>query len=162
MKSLPALSNIVLFYALPQVLSTFTRSSKRPLLNVAFIHEIGCQKKAEEDVSSPRTPRMSCWDHFAIHSHLFPHQRGFSSKRQGSHLKRPTYFFSSPSTWRHSISPNFFYKPNTAKKTKTSLYKPFSLNDKNSFFLFTKAIMLPVHAILPQRWAGTPQQPITI
>ena len=100
-------------------------------------------KKAEEDVSPPLTPRMSCWDHFAIHSHLLPHRRGFSSKRQGPHRKRPTYFFSSPSTWRHSISPNFFYKPNTTKKPKASLYKTFSLNDKNSFLLFTKAIRLP-------------------
>ena len=50
---------IVLFYALPQVLSPFTRSSKRPLLYVAFIHEIDCQKKAEENVSSPRTPQLA-------------------------------------------------------------------------------------------------------
>ena len=48
MKPLPARSNIVLFYALPQVHSPFTRSSKSPLLNVAFIHEIGCQKKPKK------------------------------------------------------------------------------------------------------------------
>ncbi len=100
-------------------------------------------KKAEENVSSPRTPRMSCWDHFAIQSYLLHNLRGFSRKQQGFHLKRSTYFFSSPSTWRHSTSPNFFYNPNAARKPKASLYKPFSLNDKNSFLLFTKAIILP-------------------
>jgi len=68
---------------------------------------------------------------------------GFSSKQQGFHLKRPTCIFSSPATWRHSISPNFFYKPNTARKPKTPTYKLFSLNDKNSFLPFTKGIMLP-------------------
>ena len=59
------------------------RSSKRPLLYVAFIHEISCQKKAEEDVSSPRTPRMSCWDHFAIHSHLLLNRRGSAASNKG-------------------------------------------------------------------------------
>ena len=124
MKPFLALSKIVLFYALPQVYSPFTRSAKESLLNVAFVHEIGCQKKAEEDVSPLRAPRMSCWDHFVILSLLLLNLRGFSSKQQGLHLKRPTYFFSAPSTWRHSISPNFFYKPNTARKPKTSTYKP--------------------------------------
>ena len=157
-----ALSKIVLFYALPQVYSPFTRSSKRPLLYVSFIHEISCQKKAEEDVSPLRAPRMSCWDHFVILSLLLLNLRGFSSKQQGLHLKRPTYFFSAPSTWRHSISPNFFYKPNTARKPKTSTYKPPYHNDKNSVLPFTKGIMLPGQAILPQRWAGFPSQPTPI
>ena len=91
-------------------------------------------KKAEEDVSSPRTPRMSCWDHFAIHSHLLPHRRGFSSKRQGPHRKRPTCIFSAPSTWRHSISPNFFYKPNTAKSQRLHSTSPFLSMTKTLFF----------------------------
>jgi len=99
---------------------------------------------------------MSCWDHFVILSLLLLNLRGFSSKQQGLHLKRSTYIFSSPATWRHSISPNFFYKPNTARKPKTPTYKPFSLNDKNSFLLFTKAIILPGYAIIPQRWTGFP------
>lgn len=119
-------------------------------------------KKAEEDVSPLRAPRMSCWDHFVILSLLLLNLRGFSSKQQGLHLKRPTYFFSAPSTWRHSISPNFFYKPNTARKPKTSTYKPPYHNDKNSVLPFTKGIMLPGQAILPQRWAGFPSQPTPI
>lgn len=105
---------------------------------------------------------MSCWDHFTIHTHLLHNLRGFSSKQQGLHLKRSTYIFSAPSTWRHSISPNFFYKPNAARKPKTSTDKLFTLNDKNSFLLFTKAIMLPGQAILPQRWTGFPSQPTPI
>lgn len=100
-------------------------------------------KKAEEDVSPLRAPRMSCWDHFVILSLLLLNLRGFSSKQQGFHLKRPTYFFSAPSTWRHSISPNLFYKPNTARKPKTSTYKPPYRNDKNSVLPFTKAIIFP-------------------
>lgn len=48
MKPFLALSKIVLFYALPQVYSPFTRSSKESLLNVAFVHEIGCQKKPKK------------------------------------------------------------------------------------------------------------------
>ena len=98
MKPFLALSKIVLFYALPQVYSPFTRSSKESLLNVAFVHEIGCQKKAEEDVSPLRAPRMSYWDHFTIHSYLLHNLRGFSSKQQGLHFKRSTYIFSSPAT----------------------------------------------------------------
>lgn len=105
---------------------------------------------------------MSCWDHFVILSLLLLNLRGFSSKQQGLHLKRPTYIFSSPATWQHSISPNFFYKPNTARKPKTSTYKPPYRNDKNSVLPFTKAIMLPEQAILPQRWAGFPSQPTPI
>lgn len=119
-------------------------------------------KKAEEDVSPLRAPRMSCWDHFVILSLLLLNLRGFSSKQQGFHLERPTCIFSAPSTWRHSISPNFFYNPNTARKPKTSTDKPAYRNDKNSFLLFTKAIMLPGQAILPQRWAGFPSQPTPI
>ena len=105
---------------------------------------------------------MSCWDHFVILSLLLLNLRGFSSKQQGLHLKRPTYFFSAPSTWRHSISPNFFYKPNTARKPKTYTYKFPYRNDKNSVLPFTKAIMLPGYAILPHRWAGFPSQPTPI
>ena len=48
MKPFLALSKIVLFYAFPQVLSPFTRSAKESLLNVAFIHEISCQKKPKK------------------------------------------------------------------------------------------------------------------
>lgn len=59
MKPFLALSKIVLFYALPQVYSPFTRLAKESLLNVAFIHEISCQKKAEEDVSPLRSPRLA-------------------------------------------------------------------------------------------------------
>ena len=59
MKPFLALPKIVLFYALPQVLSPFTRSAKESLLNVAFIHEISCQKKAEEDVSPLWAPRLA-------------------------------------------------------------------------------------------------------
>lgn len=58
MKPFLALPKIVLFYAFLQVLSPFTRSSKRPLRYVAFIHEIGCQKN-RRNVSSPRTPRLA-------------------------------------------------------------------------------------------------------
>ena len=105
---------------------------------------------------------MSCWDHFTIHTHLLHNLRGFSSKQQGLHLKRSTYIFSAPSTWRHSISPNFFYKPNAARKPKTSTDKPPYRNDKNSVLPFTKAIMLPGQAILPQRWAALPRQPTPI
>ena len=104
---------------------------------------------------------MSCWYHFAIHSHLLHNLRGFSSKQQGLHLKQPTYRFSL-STWRHSISPNFFYKPNTERKPKTYPYKSPYRNDKNTLLPFTKAIMLPEYAILPQRWASLPQQLTTI
>ena len=73
----------MLFYALPQVLSPFTRSSKAPLLNIAFIHEIDCQKKAEEDVSSPRAPQMSCWNPFTIHTHLLHNLRGSAASNKG-------------------------------------------------------------------------------
>ena len=119
-------------------------------------------KKAEEDISFPRAPRISCWYHFTIHSHLLHNLRGGgSSKQQGLHLKQPTYRFS-PSTWRHSISPNFFYKPNTERKPKTYTYKSPYRNDKNTLLPFTKAIMLPEYAILPQRWASLPQQLTTI
>ncbi|GEM_PF-3106187 len=156
-----ALPKIVLFYALPQVLSPFTRSSKRPLLYVAFIHEISCQKsRGRRFVPSDTSDELLGSFRYPFASIAQP--EGFSSKQQGFHLKRPTCIFSSPSTWRHSISPNFFYKPNTARKPKTSTYKLFSLNDKNSFLLFTKAIMLPGQAILPQRWTGFPSQPTPI
>ena len=86
---------------------------------------------------------MSCWDHFVTLSHLLLNLRGVSRKQQGLHLKRSTYIFSSPATWRHSISPNFFYKPNTARKPKTYTYKSPYRNDKNSVLPFTKAIILP-------------------
>ena len=118
-------------------------------------------KKAEEDISFSRAPRMSCWYHFTIHSHLLHNLRGFSNKQQGLHLKQPTYRFSL-STWRHSISPNFFYNPNTERKPKTYTYKSPYRNDKNTLLPFTKAIMLPEYAILPQRWASLPQQLTTI
>jgi len=100
-------------------------------------------KKNRRNISSPRTPRMSCWDHFVTLSHLLLNLRGVSRKQQGLHLKRSTYIFSSPATWRHSISPNFFYKPNTARKPKTYTYKSPYRNDKNSVLPFTKAIILP-------------------
>lgn len=157
MKPFLALSKIVLFYALPQVYSPFTHSSKRPLLYVAFIHEIGCQKSRRRRFA-PSGTSVSSWHYFVILSHLLLNLRGFSSKQQGLHLKRPTYFFSALSTWRHSISPNFFYKPNTARKPKTYTYKFPYRNDKNSVLPFTKAIMLPGQAILPHRWAGFPSQ----
>lgn len=142
MKPFLALPKIVLFYAFPQVLSPFTRSSKRPFLYVAFIHEIGCQKKQKKHFV-PSDTSVSSWHYFVILSHLLHNLRGFSSKQQGFHPKRSTYFFSSPATWRHSISPNFFYKPNTARKPKTYTYKSPYRNDKNSVLPFTKAIILP-------------------
>lgn len=95
MKPFLALSKIVLFYALPQVYSPFTRSSKRPLLYVAFIHEIGCQKSRRRRFA-PSGTSVSSWHYFVILSHLLLNLRGFSSKQQGLHLKRPTYFFSAP------------------------------------------------------------------
>lgn len=142
MKPFLALSKIVLFYALPQVYSPFTRSSKRPLLYVAFIHEISCQKSRRKRFA-PSGISVSSWHYFVILSLLLLNLRGFSSKQQGLHLKRSTYIFSSPATWRHSISPNFFYKPNTARKPKTYTYKSPYRNDKNSVLPFTKAIILP-------------------
>lgn len=161
MKPFLALSKIVLFYALPQVNSPFTRSSKRPRLYVSFILEISCQKSRRRRFA-PSGTSVSSWHYFVILSHLLLNLRGFSSKQQGLHLKRPTYFFSAPSTWRHAISPNFFYKPNTARKPKTYTYKFPYRNDKNSVLPFTKAIMLPGYAILPHRWAGFPSQPTPI
>lgn len=136
--------------------------SKRVPSQRCFHSRNQLSKKAKEDVSPLRAPRMSCWDHFVILSLLLLNLRGFSSKQQGLHLKRPTYFFSAPSTWRHAISPNFFYKPNTARKPKTYTYKFPYRNDKNSVLPFTKAIMLPGQAILPHRWAGFPSQPTPI
>lgn len=138
------------------------RAHQKPHFSTLLSFTKSVVKKNEENVSFPRTPRMSSWDPFTIHTHLLHNLRGFSSKQQGFHLKRPTYFFSAPSTWRHSISPNFFYKPNTARNPKTSTYKPPYRNDKNSVLPFTKAIMLPGQAILPQRWAGFPSQPTLI
>ena len=122
--------------------SPFTRSSKRPLLYVAFIHEIGCQKsRGRRFVPSDTSDELLGSFRYPFASIAQP--EGFSSKQQGFHLKRPTCIFSSPSTWRHAISPNFFYKPNTARKPKTSTDKPAYRNDKNSFLPFTKAIILP-------------------
>ena len=69
---------------------------------------------------------------------------------------------SPPPTWRHSISPNFFYKPNTERKPKTYTYKSPYRNNKNTLLPFMKAIMLPEYAILPQQWASLPQQLTTI
>ena len=100
-------------------------------------------KKSRRRRFAPSGTSLSSWHYFVILSHLLHNLRGFSSKQQGLHLKRSTYIFSSSATWRHSISPNFFYKPNTARKPKTPTYKLFSLNDKNSFLPFTKGIMLP-------------------
>ena len=77
------LPKIVLFYALPQVLSPFTRSSKRPLLYVAFIHEIDCQKKSRRKRFVPSDTSVSSWDHFAIHSHLLLNRRGSAASNKG-------------------------------------------------------------------------------
>lgn len=59
MKPFLALPKIVLFYAFPQVLSPFTRSAKESLLNVAFIHEISCQKKPKKTFRPLRAPRLA-------------------------------------------------------------------------------------------------------
>lgn len=116
-------------------------------------------KKSRRKRFVPSDTSVSSWDHFAIHSHLLLNRRGSAASNKGFTSNGRLVFSPPPSTWRHSISPNFFYKLNTARKPKTSTDKLFTLNDKNSFLLFTKAIMLPGQAILPQRWTGFPSQP---
>lgn len=118
-------------------------------------------KKAEEDVSPLRAPRLAVGI-ISLSFRIYCSIGGVQQQATRVSLQRPTCIFSAPSTWRHAISPNFFYKPNTARKPKTSTYKPPYRNDKNSVLPFTKGIMLPGQAILPQRWAGFPSQPTPI
>lgn len=82
MKPFLALPKIVLFYAFPQVLSPFTRSSKRPLLYVAFIHEIGCQKKTKKRFV-PSDTSVSSWHYFVVLSHLLLNRRGSAASNKG-------------------------------------------------------------------------------
>lgn len=161
MKPFLALSKIVLFYALPQVLPHL-RAHQKDHFSTLLSFTKSVVKKSRRKRFVPPGTSVSSWHYFVILSLLLLNLRGFSSKRQGLHLKRSTYIFSAPSTWRHAIYPKFFYKPNAARKPKTSTDKLFTLNDKNSFLLFTKAIMLPGQAILPQRWTGFPSQPTPI
>ena len=137
-----ALPKIVLFYALPQVLPHLRAHQKATSLR-CFHSRNRLSKKSRRKRFAPSGTSVSSWHYFVILSLLLLNLRGFSSKQQGLHLKRSTYIFSSPATWRHSISPNFFYKPNTARKPKTYTYKSPYRNDKNSVLPFTKAIILP-------------------
>lgn len=118
-------------------------------------------KKAEEDVSPLRAPRLAVGI-ISLSFRIYCSIGGVQQQATRASPQTADLLFLRPSTWRHSISPNFFYKPNTARKPKTPTYKLFSLNDKNSVLPFTKAIMLPGQAILPQRWAGFPSQPTPI
>lgn len=138
------------------------RAHQNPHFSTLLSFAKSVVKKSRRRRFAPSDISVSSWHYFVILSHLLLNLRSFSSKQQGFHLKRPTCIFSAPSTWRHSISPNFFYNPNAARKPKTYTYKFPYRNDKNSFLLFTKAIMLPGQAILPQRWTGFPSQPTPI
>ena len=81
----------------------YLRAHQKPHFSTLLSFTKSVVKKNEENVSFPRTPRMSSWDPFTIHTHLLHNLRGFSSEQQGFHLKRSTYFFSSPHhmTTRH-------------------------------------------------------------
>ncbi len=142
MKPFLALPKIVLFYALPQVLP-YLRAHQKGHFSTLLSFTKSVVKKSRGRRFAPSGTSVSSWHYFVILSLLLLNLRGFSRKQQGLHLKRSTYIFSSPATWRHAIYPKFFYKPNAARKPKTSTDKLFTLNDKNSFLLFTKAIMLP-------------------
>lgn len=161
MKPLLALPKIVLFYALPQVLPHL-RAHQKDHFSTLLSFTKSVDKKSRRRRFAPSGTSNELLGSFRYPFASIAQPEGFSNKQQGFHLKRPTCIFSSPSTWRHSISPNFFYKPNIARKPKTSTDKPAYRNDKNSFLLFTKAIMLPGYAILPHRWAGFPSQPTPI
>ena len=128
-----ALPKIVLFYALPQVLPHL-RAHQKDHFSMLLSFTKSVVKKTEEDVSSPRTPRMSCWDHFAIHSLLLLNLRGFSSKRQGSRLKRPTYFFSAPS---HGDTPSL-----RISFTSQTLQKSQRLHSTSPFLSMTKTLFV--------------------
>lgn len=119
-------------------------------------------KKSRRKRFVPSDTSVSSWDHFAIHSHLLLNRRGSAASNKGFTSNGRLVFSPPPPHGDTPASPNFFYKPNTARKPKTYTYKSPYRNDKNSFLLFTKAIMLPGQAILPQRWTGFPSQPTPI
>jgi|GEM_PF-1272757 len=161
MKPFLALSKIVLFYALPQVYSPFTRSSKRPLLYVAFIHEISCQKRRRRRFA-PSGTSVSSWHYFVILSHLLLNLRGSAASNKGF-TSNGRLVFSPPPPHGDTPSLRISFTSQTPQESQR-------LQPTSSFLSMTKTLFFPSrrgsccrgYAILPHRWAGSPSQPTPI
>lgn len=161
MKPFLALSKIVLFYALPQVYSPYTRSSKRPLLYVAFIHEIGCQKRPKKTFR-PWAPRLavgiislSFRIYCSIGGVLAASNKGFTSNGRLT--------FSPPPP--HDDTPslrNSFTSQTPQGSQRIIPTSPLIVMTKILFFPSRKRSYSRGFAILPHRWAGSPSQPTPI
>ena len=153
-----ALPKIVLFYALPQVLSPFTRSSKARLLHIAFIHEISCQKSRRRRFA-PSDISVSSWHYFVILSHLLLNRRGSAASNKGFTSKGRLTFSPPPP---HDDTPSLrisFTSQTPQGSQRLHSTSPFLSMTKTLFFSSRRRSYSREYTILPQRWAGTPQQP---
>lgn len=153
MKPFLALPKIVLFYALPQVLSPFTRSAKESLLNVAFIHEISCQKSRRRRFA-PSGTSLSSWHYFVILSHLLLNRRGSAASNKGF-TSNGRLTFSPPPPHGDTPSLRISFTSQTPQESQRIIpTSPLIAMTKILFFPSRKRSYSRGYAILPQRWAG--------
>lgn len=154
-----ALPKIVLFYALPQVLSPFTRSAKESLLNVAFIHEISCQKSRRRRFA-PSGTSLSSWHYFVILSHLLLNRRGSAASIDKGFTSNGRLVFSPPPPHGDTPSLRISFTSQTPQESQRLIpTSPLIVMTKILLFPSRKRSYSRGDAILPHRWAGFPSQP---
>ena len=159
MKPFLALPKIVLFYALPQVLSPFTRSAKESLLNVAFIHEISCQKSRRRRFA-PSGTSLSSWHYFVILSHLLLNRRGSAASIDKGFTSNGRLVFSPPPPHGDPPSLRISFTSQTPQESQRLIpTSPLIVMTKILLFPSRKRSYSRGDAILPHRWAGFPSQP---
>ncbi len=161
MKPFLALPKIVLFYALPQVLSPFTRSKKTTSLR--FFHSRNqLSKKSQRRRFAPSGTSVSSWHYFVILSHLLLNRRGLAASNKGF-TSNGRLVFSPPPPHGDTPSLRISFTSQTPQESQRIIpTSPLIAMTKILFFPSRKRSYSRGFAILPHRWAGSPSQPTPI